>query len=87
MDIMTYNKLTSFEQVHINVLVSDWLLKETPLTWVYIDWRPLLSQTSTKDGLQYLRPTEYAAILNIHRQTVIARDSLTRTTPRTATNF
>lgn len=82
----SYNSLTAFDRIHLRTLVSDWALVGDPW-WVYVDWKPLLSQTHTRKGLQFLRPTEYAAILNINQEAIFARDSLTATPRGPAENI
>ena len=72
-----YN-ITTYEKIHLRTIVEEHLVVRN-LWWVDVNWKPLLAQTYTKNGLQYLRPTEYNAILNIHMGTFIARDSVTPT--------
>ncbi len=70
-----YN-ITTYEKIHLKTIVSEHLVVRN-LWWVYVNWKPMLSQTLAKNGLQHLRPTEYNAILNIHMGTFIARDTVT----------
>lgn len=71
-------KLSSYERVLLLALVAT-VTQQQNMTnlWLYYDWNEFLSDTYTANGVTRIRPTEVAALRNIHRQARLARDRAT----------